>query len=98
MHKEINMAKICSVIALVLLAGCSAGWNQAHQNGGGYAYVGCHVIHLTPVDCYPAPDKCAYAFGPEGDRKVGQKIYFKQVDAYGKVGRPMTSRPCKEGE
>lgn len=92
------MAKICSVIALVLLAGCSAGWNQAHQNGGGYAYVGCHVIHLTPVDCYPAPDKCAYAFGPEGDRKVGQKIYFKQVDAYGKVGMPMTARPCKEGE
>jgi hypothetical protein len=50
------------------------------------------------VNCYPAPDKCAYAFGPEGDKKVGQKIYFKQVDAYGKVGTPLTARPCKEGE
>ena len=98
MQKEINMAKICSVIALVLLAGCSAGWNHAGQNDGGYVWIGCHVIHTTPVDCYPAPDKCAYAFGPEGDKKVGQKIYFKQVDKYGKVGMPMTARPCKEGE
>ena len=98
MQKEMNMMKICSVVALVLLTGCSAGWNQAQNNGGGYVYVGCHVIHTTPVDCYPAPDKCAYAFGPEGDKKVGQKIYFKQVDKYGKVGMPMTARPCKEGE
>jgi|TARA_R110000803_G_scaffold34085_1_gene74573 hypothetical protein len=87
-----------SSIALLGLAGCSPGQIHANHNGGGYVYVGCHVIHTTPVDCYPAPDKCAYAFGPEGDKKVGQKIFFKQVNEYGKVGQVMTSRPCKEGE
>ena len=37
-------------------------------------------------------------FSPFGDLEVGQKIYFKQVDAYGEVGMVMTARPCKEGE
>ena len=87
-----------SSIALLGLAGCSPGQIHANHNGGGYVYVGCHVIHTTPQDCYPAPDKCAYAFGPLGDLEVGQKIYFKQVDAYGEVGMVMTARPCKEGE
>jgi len=85
-------------LAVVSLSACSAGWQHANHNDGGYVWVGCHVIHTNPADCYPAPDKCAYAFGPEGDKKVGQKIYFKQVNKYGKVGMPMTARPCKEGE
>ena len=87
-----------SSIALLGLAGCSPGQIHANHNGGGYVYVGCHIIHTTPQDCYPAPDKCAYAFSPFGDLEVGQKIYFKQVDAYGKVGQVITARPCKEGE
>ena len=87
-----------SISILFFLSGCSSGWTQANHNGGGYVYVGCHVIHTNPQDCYPAPTKCAYAFGPEGDKRVGQKIYFKQVDKYGKVGVPITARPCKEGE
>ena len=87
-----------SVAALWLMSACSPGQIHANHNGGGYVYVGCHVIHTTPQDCYPAPDKCAYAFGPLGDLEVGQKIYFKQVDAYGEVGMVMTARPCKEGE
>ena len=87
-----------SVAALWLMSACSPGQIHANHNGGGYVYVGCHVIHTTPQDCYPAPDKCAYAFGPLGDLKVGQKLYFKQVDAYGKVGQVITARPCKEGE
>ena len=95
--KTKNMLLISS-IALLGLAGCSPGQIHANHNGGGYVYVGCHVIHTTPQDCYPAPDKCAYAFGPLGDLKVGQKLYFKQVDAYGKVGQVITARPCKEGE
>ena len=85
-------------LAVVSLSACSAGWHHAGQIDGGFVYVGCHVIHTNPVDCYPAPDKCAYAFGPEGDKKVGQKIYFKQVNKYGKVGMPMTARPCKDGD
>jgi len=85
-------------LAVISLSACSAGWQHANHNDGGYVWVGCHVIHKNPVNCYPAPDKCAYAFGPEGDKKVGQKIYFKQVDKYGKVGTPLTARPCKDGE
>ena len=87
-----------SSIALLGLAGCSPGQIHANHNGGGYVYVGCHVIHTAPQNCYPGPDKCAYAFSPLGDLEVGQKIYFKQVDAYGKVGQVITARPCKEGE
>jgi len=90
--------RIIISFSLLFLTACSAGQIHANHNGGGYVYVGCHVIHTNPVDCYPAPDKCAYAFGPEGDKVKGQKIYFKQVDKYGKVGMPMTARPCKEGE
>jgi len=89
---------VLSIISLGVLSGCSAGQIHANHNGGGYVWVGCHVVHTNPVDCYPSPDKCAYAFGPEGDKKVGDKIYFKQVDQYGKVGVPMTSRPCREDE
>ena len=77
--------KILIGLTLLFLAGCSPGQIHANHNGGGY-------------ECYPAPDKCAYAFGPLGDLKVGQKLYFKQVDAYGKVGQVITARPCKEGE
>ena len=89
---------ILSVLSLGVLSGCSDGWTQANLNGGGYVWVGCHVIHTNPQDCYPAPTKCAYAFGPEGDKKIGQKIYWKQVDKYGKVGIPITARPCREDE
>ena len=90
--------KIIISFSLLFLIACSPGWNHANQNDGGYVWVGCHVIHTTPQDCYPAPDKCSYAFGPEGDKVKGQKIYWKQVDKYGKVGTPITARPCREGE
>ena len=69
-------------LSLAFLSACSAGWNHANQNDGGYVWVGCHVVHTNPQDCYPAPTKCAYAFGPEGDKVVGQRIYWKQVDKF----------------
>lgn len=91
------MVKFLLVASAVLLSACGRG-----HDGGNYVYVGCHVIHTNPVNCYPAKEKCVYAFGPEGDRKVGEKIYFKQLklgqDRYGKTGTIMTARPCKPGE
>tara|TARA_R110000824_G_scaffold11981_2_gene52701 strand:- start:1842 stop:2120 length:279 start_codon:yes stop_codon:yes gene_type:complete len=87
---------ILGIGAMWALSACSPGMIHAGHNDGGYVYVGCHTIHTNPVDCYPSPDNCAFAFGPEGDKKVGDRIYFKQVDKYGKVGRVMTAVPCKE--
>jgi len=94
------MKRIIFSIALVLLvAACSRG-----HDGGEYVWIGCHVVHTNPADCkdYPGSDRCVYAFGPEGDKKVGEKIYFKQLrkgqDRYGPIGKIATARPCKEGE
>ena len=50
----------------------------------------------------PGKDKCAFAYGPEGDKKVGEKIYFKQLkkgqDRYGKIGPIQTARPCRDDD
>jgi len=87
-----------SILALIILTACGRG-----HNGGDYVWIGCHVVHTNPADCYPGSDRCKiYAFGPEGDKKLGQKIYFKQLrkgqDRYGPIGDIATARPCKEGE
>ena len=55
-----------SIIALIILTACGRG-----HNGGDYVWIGCHVVHTNPADCYPGSDRCKiYAFGPEGDKKV----------------------------
>ena len=86
-----------AVATLLLLSACGRG-----HDGGGFVYIGCHVVHTNPADCIPGKDKCVYAYGPEGDKKVGEKIYFKQLrkgqDRYGPIGKIATARPCKEGE
>ncbi len=92
------MMKIaCSIVALVVLSACGRG-----HDGGDYVWIGCHVVHTNPADCEPGTDRCVYAFGPEGDKLVGQKIYWKQLklgqDRYGPIGKIATARPCKEGE
>ena len=81
---------LISMIVL-LLSACGRG-----HDGGDYIWIGCHVVHTNPADCIR--DKCVYAYGPEGDKAIGKKIYFKQADKYGKVGPIVTARPCKEGE
>ena len=93
-----TMMKIaCSIVALVVLSACGRG-----HDGGDYVWIGCHVVHTNPADCEPGTDRCVYAFGPEGDKLVGQKIYWKQLklgqDRYGPIGKIATARPCKEGE
>ena len=87
-----------SILALIILTACGRG-----HDGGDYVWIGCHVVHTNPADCYPGSDRCKiYAFGPEGDKLVGQKIYWKQLklgqDRYGPIGKIATARPCKEGE
>jgi len=84
------MAKICSVIALVLLAGCSAGQRAANE-GTDYVWIGCHVVTETP-------SKGSYAFDAAGDRAVGQYIWWKQLDKDGVLRPVTTARPCKKGE
>ena len=91
------MNKIVLIIALIVLSACSGRGND----GGDFVWIGCHVVHTNPSDC--RSDGCkVYAYGPEGDKKVGQKIYFKQLrkgqDRYGPIGKIATSRPCKLGE
>ena len=82
---------IVSILALWLSA-CSRG-----HDGGNYAWIGCHVVTDNP-HCYPNKDKCVFAFGPEGDKKAGQRIYWKQENKYGKTGPIMTARPCRDDE
>ena len=91
------MIKYIVLSVLVLgLSACSGG-----HNGGNYAWIGCHVVTNNP-HCYPGNDKCVVAFGPEGEKKIGDRIYFKQLklgqDRYGDYGPIATARPCKEGE
>jgi hypothetical protein len=90
--KRIVLAISCAV----LLAACARG-----HDGGNFAYIGCHVVTDNPK-CYPGKEKCVFAYGPEGDKKVGEKIYFKQLkvgqDRYGDIGPISTARPCREGE
>jgi hypothetical protein len=87
------------IVLIVLFAGLLSACGRGH-NGGNYAYIGCHVVTENP-NCMPK-DKCAYAFGPEGDKKVGEKIYFKQLklgeDRYGKIGPIQTARPCRDDD
>ena len=84
---------------MLLLSSCGRG-----HDGGDFVYIGCHIVHTNPANCkdYPGSDRCVYAYGPEGDKKIGQKIYFKQLhkgqDRYGPIGKIATARPCKEGE
>jgi len=88
---------IVGLITAGALSACGYG-----HDGGEYAWIGCHVVHTNPADCVPGSDRCVVAFGPEGEKKVGQKIYFKQLhkgqDRYGPIGKIATARPCKEGE
>ena len=84
---------VAAVSFLLLLSACSG------HDGGNYAWIGCHVVTNNP-HCYPGNDKCVVAFGPEGHKKIGDRIYFKQLklgqDRYGKIGTISTARPCKE--
>jgi hypothetical protein len=91
------MIKYIVLSVLVLgLSSCSG-----RHSGGNYAWIGCHVVTNNP-HCYPGNDKCVIAFGPEGEKKIGDRIYFKQLklgeDRYGDYGPIVTARPCKEGE
>jgi hypothetical protein len=92
------MIKILSGITVILLlSACGRG-----HDGGDFVYIGCHVVHTNPANCPPQSDNCVYAFGPEGDKKVGMKIWWKQLrkgqDRYGPIGKIHTARPCKENE
>ena len=79
-----------SLLVLFSLSACSAGQNASNE-GGGYVWIGCHVVTSNP-------NKGAYAFDIAGDKFVGSYIWWKQKDKDGKVGMPMTARPCKKGE
>ncbi len=92
------MVKVLTVsVIAILLSACGRG-----HDGGDYVWIGCHIVHTNPADCLPGTSNCVFAFGPEGDKKIGQKIYFKQLrkgqDRYGPIGKIATARPCKEGE
>ena len=82
------MKKIFSIMAIVALSACSAGQNAANE-GGGYVWIGCHVVTKNP-------NKGAYAFDIAGDKFVGSHIWWKQEDKDGKVGPVTTAVPCKE--
>jgi hypothetical protein len=88
------------IVLLVLFAGLLSACGRGHD-GGNYAWIGCHVVTENPK-CYPGKEKCVFAYGPEGDKKVGDKIYFKQLklgeDRYGKIGPIATARPCRDDE
>jgi hypothetical protein len=92
------MLKISIFIILgIVVSACGRG-----HDGGDYVWIGCHIVTQNPADCLPGTDRCVYAFGPEGDKMVGQKIWWKQLqkgqDRYGPIGKIATARPCKEGE
>jgi|TARA_B100000768_G_scaffold171416_1_gene178702 hypothetical protein len=88
------------IVLIVLFAGLLSACGRGHD-GGNFAYIGCHVVTENP-HCMPGKDKCAFAYGPEGDKKVGEKIYFKQLkkgqDRYGKIGPIQTARPCRDDD
>ena len=91
------MKKFIIICFVILLSACGRG-----HDGGDYVWIGCHIVHTNPANCPPTSDRCVYAYGPEGDKKIGQKIWFKQLrkgqDRYGPIGKIATARPCKEGE
>tara|TARA_R110002020_G_scaffold98287_6_gene234180 strand:- start:692 stop:967 length:276 start_codon:yes stop_codon:yes gene_type:complete len=91
------MKILLSIITIGLLCACSRG-----HDGGDFVFIGCHIVHTNPANCLPGTDRCVYAFGPEGDKMVGEKIWWKQLrkgqDRYGPIGKIATARPCKEGE
>ena len=86
--------KLSISFLLLFLTACSAG-QQAANHGGDYEWIGCHIVFVNPSDC--CGDK-VYAFGFDGDRYIGEKIWWKQKSIDGKLGPVVTARPCKEGE
>ena len=89
------MKTILALSAVVLVGACTPG--QVAMNMGSndplggttYAWVGCHVVTKNPANSGEWATSLL-----NGDLKVGDKFYMKQVSPDGTVGPVTTGKPC----